>query len=553
MSNNSNNNVTSNVYNNTSTWRTTATMARDDEDEMEMLLHQSNNRTLGTEDTTINIENDMEPGTSQQHLLRQQLLQQIRRDGSGGSVNATRNNMGTNTGAVIGLGAAGHAATNGNASENTNTEEGQRIRNILSMFREARHQLHRSQSVRDPQQHAIPATANGEPIPAANTHPRTWRENLYDVLASPVTPRSNVFRTFFTNPSSSSTTNVRYNSLPTNDLHIPQENFHFLLNRQNGMQDTDLQPANRNGLETQSSTSGLRLSRQSSRLTDDRSVGESVTSPPQTPAEMPLDNGAAVNGGSRRQSNATTTSNGGGGGGAGGRVPPQRQTSGTGSTAAPTIEMDDADTNAVGELIVKLVSHFVRYLPFIFILFVKFIHDHLLGILDLILLHGIMYQINKSLKEQIAKLTQKSYGALIRDMVLVVCVISYRFLLATSTPDPFGLLINPPGATITLDLLTSQKSEEYEGPSDALNRIFAAKNLDDVPSSSPTKNPLNSTISVTKTLSLGVLLYYVAVNDLILKLLTQLVKIIVTLMPTKVIRHKSRVSKFLIFISLTRV
>lgn len=536
MSNNNNN--TRNIYN-TNVGRSNSSgggHGADDNEEMEMLLGQSNAQAhamVNNHSTTISIDNDMSPGTSQQHLQRQQLLQQMRRDAE-----STRINMEGNSPNM----------TENGSGENVNTDERQRILSVFAMLREARHQLNRSQSLRDPHHMATTTRDGVGENTAANTHTRSWRENLYDVLASPVNPRTDVLRAFFQSASTSSA-NVRYNSLPTSDGQ-PEEQFHFLLNRQNTNQnDHELQQHSlrSHGLETQSTSasSALRMSRQNSRLTDDRSLNDSSSSAPQTPAiDISIDNnapvgiGGGVGDGNRRQSNPATSNPNGG------RLP-QRQTSATGSTTAPTIDMvDDADTNAVGEMIVKLVTHFVRYLPFIFVIFVKFIHDHLLGILDLLLLHGVVYQINKSLKEQVAKLNQKSYAVLVRDMILLICVVTYRFIVSTSSPDPFGLLINPPGATITLDFSSSHKAEtSNEISSDVLNQFTNSKHtVDEVPSS-PTANPLNSsTISVTKTLSLGALLYYVAVNDLILKLLTQLIKIIVTMLPIKVIRHKSRVS-----------
>lgn len=509
---NTNNNNACNIYNTTSGRPNNGHNSLDN-NEMEMLLQQSerfSRQQTSNDETTINIEQDMAPSTSQQHIQRQR-LQQLRRD-----VGTTRINMETNL------------PNNNTSNEDTpSIDEGQRFRNIFTMLREARQQLNRSHSLRDP--HSMVVTPNGENI----AHPRTWRENLYDVLASPVTPRTDVLRAFFT-PATS--TNVRYNSLPTSEV-LPEEQFNFLLNRQGTSQtDSEIQSPFRNqNHASASSSSALRLSRQNSRLTDENSVMTPQSSPA---VDLAIEsNGSGGDGGSRRQSNASSTN--------GGSVrQPQRQTSTAGSTA-PTIDMiDDADTNAVGEMIVKFVTYFVRYLPFIFILFVKFIHDHLLGILDLLLLHAVVYQINKSLKEQIAKLNQKSYSVLVRDMILVLCVVSYRLILSTSSPDPFGLLINPPGATITLDMSTVQKTN----PSNELSHDVLTNYLNPFTNSKqqsdevPPRNSINSTISVTKTISLGTLLYYVAVNDLVLKLLTQLIKIIATMLPTKIIRHKSRVS-----------
>lgn len=208
---------------------------------------------------------------------------------------------------------------------------------------------------------------------------------------------------------------------------------------------------------------------------------------------------------------------------------------------------DDEDNNVISDMFIKFLSHFVRYLPFICILFVKFIHDHLLGILDLLLLHGIMYQVNKSLREQVAKFSQKSYGILLRDFSLIICVVAYRFLLASSTPDPFGLLITPPSAGVTLELArgsevtTDTKDKLAVVLSNYLGNVKAVKD-EQLGAAAVTTASLENTVTITKAISLGVLLYYVAVNDLVLKLLTILIKIAITLMPTKIIRHKPRVN-----------
>uniref|UniRef100_T1PI99 Ring finger domain protein n=1 Tax=Musca domestica TaxID=7370 RepID=T1PI99_MUSDO len=525
MSNNNTNNTirSSNVY----------SSARTD-DEMAMLIDRSN--ALGTDDTTINIENDMGPSTSQQ----QRLHLSIRRE----SNPATRINMDLNNSS------SSPVAGGTGGMDNTHIDERQRLRNLFTMLRDARHQFHRQHSSssstamgRDPR---LPMAVN------ESQAPRSWRENLYDVLASPVTQRTDVLRTLFT-PSTSG--NFRYNTLPTNDNPTPEEHFHFLLNSNSLDHDVphnhqhqrnsqvDLGSGgggggSAGGVETQTnSTSGLRLSRQSSRL-EDRSGADSTTSPTSS-TPTPVTGDPLETAGSRRQSNVPATDAGGSGNN--GRLP-QRQASLAGSNA-PTIDMDDPDTNAMGEMIVKIVSHFVRYLPFICILLIKFVHDHLLGIIDLVVLQAVMFQVNKSLKEQVAKVNQKSYAVLTRDTILVVCVVTYRFLLAPSTPDPFGLLINPPGEKLTLDLSFSSDASHAKADNSGVIDVTLAPGKHESVNVSldPTSNPMgNDTISLGKSVSLGVLLYYIAVNDLVLKLLTQLVKIFVTMLPTRVIRHKSR-------------
>lgn len=519
---------------------------------MANLLDQS--QTRGGE-TTINIDNDIGPSTSQQRHY-QPLHLTIRRE----SNPTARINMESNIespGTSSGLGEGGEAFVGSNNSgdgTNQNIDEMQPLRNLFSMLRDARQQFHRQQSAVSSRDHR-PSAGNdmapvNENIPSGSgAQSRSWRENLYEVFSSPVTPRTDVLRAIFT-PSPSG--NFRYNSLPTNDTQAPEDHIHLLLN--SNSLDQDVQTNNQlhrnsqtdvGGVDASQSTNnpGLRLYRQNSRLSE-RSVSgaDSASSPGSSSPAATTD----VDAGSRRQSN---------GGGItpsatnGSHLPPQRQVSVAGSTAAPTIEMDDPDTNAMGEIFVKIVSHFVRYLPFICILLVKFIHDHLLGILDLIILQGVMYQVNKSLKEQVAKLNQKSFGVLVRDTAMVICIVSYRFVMANSMPDPFGLLINPPGEKLILDLSfsssshekTDQNAEATLNPLHALNQIISKHDAGELPSE-PTSNPLNNdTLSLAKSASLGVLLYYIAVNDLIIKLLTQLVKIIVTMLPTKVIRPKSRV------------
>ncbi|XP_075157595.1 uncharacterized protein LOC142230795 isoform X2 [Haematobia irritans] len=468
MSNNSNsNNNTRSVYNS----------ARNPE--MAMLLDQT---VHGRDDTTINIENDM-PSTSQQRHPNLHL--NIRRESIPTRI-AMESNSTSPVGAVGGI--INSSIDGGIGGGNPNIDERQRIRSLFSMLREARQQLHRQQSSSGTGAAVRDHRLSGGERSNDGSQPRTWRENLYEVLA---------LRSIFT---------------PTSDQDIQNQH------HRNSQIDT--------GVEALSnSTSGLRLSRQSSRMDNSSLPGSPVAAT--TAAGEPQE----TEPGSRRQSNGGNSA----GASNGGRLP--RQASVAGSTAAPTIEMDDPDTNAMGEMVVKIVAHFVRYLPFICILLVKFVHDHLLGILDLIVLQGVMFQVNKSLKEQVAKLNQKSYAALTRDTLMVICIVTYRFIVATSTPDPFGLLINPPGEKITLDLhFTHATADPLH-----LNQIFSQHDGDKISSSDPTKSPMDeSTNSLTKSVSLGVLLYYVAVNDLVLKLLTQLVKIVITMLPTKTIRQKSR-------------
>ncbi|XP_055847595.1 RING finger and transmembrane domain-containing protein 2 [Episyrphus balteatus] len=171
-------------------------------------------------------------------------------------------------------------------------------------------------------------------------------------------------------------------------------------------------------------------------------------------------------------------------------TPPTPPPSGAaaGATAQQRNPLEIDEDNLVYELVVKVLSHFVRYLPFIGIVLLKAIYDHWLGIIDVLVLHTVVYQVNKSLCEQVTKMSQKSLGLLFRDYLLLTFVLVYRFMMAHSQPDYFGLLLN----------------------------------------------------TAIDPKSLGQLLYAVAVNDLILKLITIKIKILVTALPTDVIKHKSR-------------
>uniref|UniRef100_A0A1A9ZLA1 RING-type domain-containing protein n=1 Tax=Glossina pallidipes TaxID=7398 RepID=A0A1A9ZLA1_GLOPL len=211
------------------------------------------------------------------------------------------------------------------------------------------------------------------------------------------------------------------------------------------------------------------------------------------------------------------------------------------------IEIDssgpDDINNEIPELVLKLVSAFVRYLPFICIILMKFIHDHLLGIMDLIFLQAIMYQINNSLRKQVAKLSQKSYSILSRDFIIVTCVVVYRFIIATSKPEPFGLLIPPPTESLTVDVFAVDKPVPTSPTNQELTNDISLKFFVKAPvnaSPTPSHKSSENKLTITKYTSLEMLLYYVAVNDLILKLLTQLIKIVITMLSTKLLRHKAR-------------
>lgn len=174
--------------------------------------------------------------------------------------------------------------------------------------------------------------------------------------------------------------------------------------------------------------------------------------------------------------------------GTSGATPPTTPPPSVSSPQQQRNPLETDEDNVVYELVVKVLNHFLRYLPFIGIVLLKAIYDHWLGIIDILVLHTVVYQVNKSLVEQVAKMSQKSLGLLFRDYLLLTFVLVYRFMMAYNQPDYFGLILN----------------------------------------------------TVIDPKSLGQLLYAVAVNDLMMKLITIKIKILVTSLPTDVIKHKSR-------------
>ncbi|KAM8707253.1 hypothetical protein ACLKA7_011362 [Drosophila subpalustris] len=186
------------------------------------------------------------------------------------------------------------------------------------------------------------------------------------------------------------------------------------------------------------------------------------------------------------------------------------------------------DDHIITDMVVQILSHFVRYLPIICILLVKFVHDHLLGILDLLLLQTIMYNLNRSLRFQVARLAQKNYAVLVRDACLVLVVVTVRLFMASAPPDPLGLLVPPPTKYKLVNLSPSFHA--------GLDEIVVPTAFHS--STETLKEPAES--PVPKVIPLGLLLYYVAVSDLLLKLLTILIKIGITMLPMHVIRLKVR-------------
>ncbi|KAH8326527.1 hypothetical protein KR067_009777 [Drosophila pandora] len=213
----------------------------------------------------------------------------------------------------------------------------------------------------------------------------------------------------------------------------------------------------------------------------------------------------------------------GGGGGAGGGNPQME----------PHDHAAEDEHLISDDMVVQILSHFVRYLPLIFILMIKFIHDHLLGIIDLLVLQTVIYNVNRSVRTQVARLAQKNYAVMIRDACLICVVVTLRLFLATAPPDPFGLIVPPPRKYFSLEITALPYHTEHT----------EAEKLPGNPTTS--SETLKASISTDtydalKVIPLGMLLYYIAVSDLLIKLLTMLVKLGITMLPHHLMRLKVR-------------
>ncbi|KAH8388392.1 hypothetical protein KR093_005543 [Drosophila rubida] len=192
------------------------------------------------------------------------------------------------------------------------------------------------------------------------------------------------------------------------------------------------------------------------------------------------------------------------------------------------------DDHVVNDLVVQILSHFVRYLPILCILLIKFVHDHLLGILDLFLLQLMMCYLNLGLMRQVARLAQKDCTVLLLNAGVAILVVLLRLSFATAPPDVFGLLVPPP----KVYQLTKHQEHEHLKP-----------DLDEheqVPTTYEASIIFSEDVHQQKPVPLGMLLYYIAVSDLLVKMLTVLVKVCITMLPVSVIRLKVRARLYVV-------
>ncbi|KAH8264143.1 hypothetical protein KR038_003579, partial [Drosophila bunnanda] len=211
---------------------------------------------------------------------------------------------------------------------------------------------------------------------------------------------------------------------------------------------------------------------------------------------------------------------GGGGGGVG---------VGANGPAEPHEHQAEDEHLISDDMVVQILSHFVRYLPLIFILLIKFIHDHLLGIVDLLVLQTVMYNVNRSVRNQVARLAQKNYAVLVRDACLIAVVVTARLFMANAPPNPFGLIVPPPRDYFTTTITF------HTGLTDVGDKLPDDPTLSSTASASLTESNKKNLV-----IPLGMMLYYIAVSDLILKLLTMLIKLGITMLPHSLMRLKVR-------------
>lgn len=149
-----------------------------------------------------------------------------------------------------------------------------------------------------------------------------------------------------------------------------------------------------------------------------------------------------------------------------------------------------------------LINTISRYFPYVCILFAKSCYDHLDGILDIFALFIVFAHSNFTIKQEITKQAQRRFLYLIRELIYIILVITIIAFLLEKKDN----------STISL--------------------FFAPLNIP------PEK----------KELALKDLLFSVVITDLILKLLTVAIKILFTMLPSRIVEFKNRVSETCCFL-----
>nr|XP_022919831.1 RING finger and transmembrane domain-containing protein 2 isoform X2 [Onthophagus taurus] len=143
-----------------------------------------------------------------------------------------------------------------------------------------------------------------------------------------------------------------------------------------------------------------------------------------------------------------------------------------------------------------------KYIPFVLILFAKGLYDHHEGILNVIVLLTTFTHANSVVKKEATKKTRKNYSKLLLALLYIVCAIVFIYY-------QFGC------------------SKLY------LNLIFIR--------------------TYESSLKVWDLLWIVGVTDFILKLITVVVKIFVTLMPHKIIAFQKRGKTYLFIEAISQL
>lgn len=143
-----------------------------------------------------------------------------------------------------------------------------------------------------------------------------------------------------------------------------------------------------------------------------------------------------------------------------------------------------------------LFTSLARYVPYICIILVKVSYDHLDSIIDFFALFITFSHANWVVRQEISKQAQRSILKLLRELLYIVLVI------------------------VVIGFMLEKKNLFF-------SVIFAS--------------------SFTHPFTLRHLLFSIGVTDLILKLITVGVKIIITLMPPKIVDYKNRVIFFFFF------
>ncbi|XP_052890582.1 RING finger and transmembrane domain-containing protein 2 [Anopheles moucheti] len=149
-----------------------------------------------------------------------------------------------------------------------------------------------------------------------------------------------------------------------------------------------------------------------------------------------------------------------------------------------------------------LFETLARYMPLLVILVAKLCYDHLDGIMTLLMLLIMFYHANWAVRQEISKQKQRRVIVLLRELVIIIVSLLI-----------FWLAIEWKSICLVILLMPDHLQQE----------------------------------------SLKGLLYAVCITDLILKLITIVIKIIVTLMPPRVIDYKSRGKVYLMIESLSQL